>query len=585
MVSPLKADLAGPRIDKGLDDIYVKETSICLVDGQRGRLLYRGYDIRDLAAQSTFEETVFLLLEGHLPNREGLEKAKADLATARTLPPSVLRLLRSMPEHAPPMDVLRTAVSFMYSFDPERDDMTRAANMRKARRLVAQFGTIVATHERIRRPEAAEEFVLNTLRNKEKVFGFGHRVYKTYDPRALILKDYARRLAEISGDDTDYRIATAIEDTVVRQLASKHIYPNVDFYAGLVFRGLGIPTDLLTPVFAIARIAIGRRVGGAFGGRRRIGWYPVPAGERAMFQYGDMLPEATLGAIREYVVGLKGPLTTPVSGGFRSLNVTLRRKLDLYANVRPVYWIPGVPSPVTHPERLDIVIFREGTEDVYAGIEWESGSPEARRMVEILDKEFHARVRPDSGIGVKPVSETGSKRLVRKAIRYAIDNGRKSVTLVHKGNIMKYTEGAFRTWGYEVARLEFRESTIPWDDVVKSHDGKVPDGKVVIKDVIADNMFQQLLLRPEEYDILATTNLNGDYLSDAAAAQIGGLGVAAGGNIGDALALFEPVHGSAPKEAGVGKGNPPPGKLAGGVMVEKLGWRGTAGRPWGLDEV
>ena len=350
MVSPLKADLAGPRIDKGLDDIYVKETSICLVDGQRGRLLYRGYDIRDLAAQSTFEETVFLLLEGHLPNREELEKAKADLATARTLPPSVLRLLRSMPEHAPPMDVLRTAVSFMYSFDPERDDMTRAANMRKARRLVAQFGTIVATHERIRkgqrvvrpdpklghaedflrmmtgrrpdadharmmdvamilyadhamnastfaatvaastladlhstitaaistlkgplhggaieaslntierigRPEAAEEFVLNTLRNKEKVFGFGHRVYKTYDPRALILKDYARRLAEISGDDTDYRIATAIEDTVVRQLASKHIYPNVDFYAGLVFRGLGIPTDLLTPVFGIARIA------------------------------------------------------------------------------------------------------------------------------------------------------------------------------------------------------------------------------------------------------------------------------------------------------------------------------------------
>src|SRR3989442_479863 len=185
-----------------------------------------------------------------------------------------------------------------------------------------------------------------------------------------------------------------------------------------------------------------------------------------------------------------------------------------------------------------IVTFREGPEDVYAGIEWESGSPEARRMVEILDKEFHARIRPDSGIGVKPVSETGSKRLVRKAIRYAIDNGRKSVTLVHKGNIMKYTEGAFRTWGYEVARLEFRESTIPWDDVVKSHDGKVPDGKVVIKDVIADNMFQQLLLRPEEYDILATTNLNGDYLSDAAAAQIGGLGVAAGGKTGDALPPF-----------------------------------------------
>ena len=350
MVSPLKADLAGPRIDKGLDDVYVKETSICFIDGQRGRLLYRGYDIRDLAAHSTFEETVFLLLEGHLPNREELEKAKADLATARTLPPSVLRLLRSMPGHAPPMDVLRSAVSYMSSFDPERDDMTRAANMRKARRLVAQFGTIVATHERIRKgqrivrpdpkighaedflrmmtgrrpdadharimdvamilyadhamnastfaatvaastladlystitaalstlkgplhggaieaslntverighPKAAEEFVLNTLRNKEKVYGFGHRVYKTYDPRALILKDFARRLSEMRGDDTYYRIATAIEDTVVRQLASKQIFPNVDFYAGLVFHGLGIPTDLFTTVFAIARIA------------------------------------------------------------------------------------------------------------------------------------------------------------------------------------------------------------------------------------------------------------------------------------------------------------------------------------------
>jgi 2-methylcitrate synthase len=328
----------------------VKETSICFIDGQRGRLLYRGYDIRDLAAHSSFEETVFLLLEGHLPNREELDRAKADLGTARTLPPSVLRLLRSMPEHAPPMDVLRTAVSYMYSFDPERDDTTRAANMRKARRLVAQFGTIVATYERIRkgqrvvrpdpklghaedflrmmtgrrpdsvharmmdvamilyadhamnastfaatvaastladlystivaaistlkgplhggaieaslntierigRPDAAEEFVLNTLRNKEKVFGFGHRVYKTYDPRALILKDYARRLAEMSGDDTYYRIATIIEDTVVRALASKQIYPNVDFYSGLVFHDLGIPTDLFTPVFAVARIA------------------------------------------------------------------------------------------------------------------------------------------------------------------------------------------------------------------------------------------------------------------------------------------------------------------------------------------
>src|SRR2546422_1794994 len=255
--------------------------------------------------------------------------------------------------------------------------------------------------------------------------------------------------------------------------------------------GLRVPDDPIVPliegdgigpeVVRAARTAIDAAVASAFGGRRRIAWYAVPAGERAMFQYGDMLPEATLGAIREYVVGLKGPLTTPVSGGFRSLNVALRKTLDLYANVRPVYWIPGVPSPVTHPERLDIVIFREGTEDVYAGIEWEKGTAEAQRMVEILDKEFHARIRPDSGIGVKPISETGSKRLVRKASRYAIDDGRESVTLVHKGKLMKYTQGAFRTWGYEVAKIEVREAAIPWDDVVKAHGGNIPGGKIAIK--------------------------------------------------------------------------------------------------------
>src|SRR5713101_760753 len=271
--------------------------------------------------------------------------------------------------------------------------------------------------------------------------------------------------------------------------------------------GLRVPDDPIVPliegdgigpeVVRAARTAIDAAVANAFGGRRRIAWYPVPAGERAMFQYGDMLPDATLGAIKEYVVGLKGPLTTPVSGGFRSLNVTLRKALDLYANVRPIYWIPGVPSPVTHPERLDIVIFREGTEDVYAGIEWEKGSPEARRMVEILDKEFHARVRPDSGIGVKPVSETGSKRLVRKAIRYAIDNGRKSVTLVHKGNIMKYTEGAFRDWGYALAQKEFGATPIdggPWCSIKDPKSGR----EIVIKDMIADAFLQQILLRPAE---------------------------------------------------------------------------------------
>ena len=352
--------------------------------------------------------------------------------------------------------------------------------------------------------------------------------------------------------------------------------------------GLRVPDDPIIPliegdgigpeVVHAAQGAIDAAVENTFGGRRRIVWYPVPAGEKAMFRYGEMLPEATLAAIREYVVALKGPLTTPVSGGFRSLNVALRKALDLYANVRPIYWIPGVPTPVSHPERLDVVIFREATEDVYAGIEWEKGSPEARRMIEILEKEFRTRVRADSGIGVKPVSETGSKRLVRKAIRYAIENGRKSVTLVHKGNIMKYTEGAFRTWGYEVARDEFRDSTISWDAIVKDHGGEAPDGKVVIKDVIADNMFQQLLLRPEEYDVLATTNLNGDYLSDAAAAQIGGLGVAPGGNIGDAHAVFEPIHGSAPKYAGMDKVNPTGEILAGVMMLEYLGWRDAGAR-------
>jgi isocitrate dehydrogenase len=297
-----------------------------------------------------------------------------------------------------------------------------------------------------------------------------------------------------------------------------------------------------------------------------------------MVRYGDMLPEATLGAIKEYVVALKGPLTTPVGGGFRSLNVTLRQTLDLYANVRPIYWMPGVPSPVTHPERLDIVIFREAEEDVYAGIEWAKDSREAKRMIEVLKGEFNVRVREDSGIGVKPISEFESKRLIRKAIRYAIDNRQRSVTLVHKGNIMKYTEGAFREWGYELARTEFPNQTVSWQEVQEKHDGKVPEGRIVIKDVIADNMFQQLLLRPDEYDVLATTNLNGDYLSDAAAAQVGGLGVAPGANIGDAHALFEPIHGSAPKYAGMDKVNPTAEILAGVMMLEYLGWKEAATR-------
>jgi len=353
-------------------------------------------------------------------------------------------------------------------------------------------------------------------------------------------------------------------------------------------KGLLVPDDPVVPIIEgdgigpdvtrAARAVIDAAVETTFHGKRRIVWYDVPAGETAMFRYGDMLPAPTLAAIKEYVVALKGPLTTPVGGGFRSLNVTLRQTLDLYANVRPIYWMPGVPSPVTHPERLNIVIFREAEEDVYAGIEWAKGSAEATRMISLLKDQFNVRVREDSGIGVKPISEWESKRLVRKAIHYAVENHRRSVTLVHKGNIMKYTEGAFREWGYELARQEFPDRTIPWQEVLDRYEGKVPEGRVVVKDVIADNMFQQLLLRPDEYDVLATTNLNGDYLSDAAAAQVGGLGVAPGANIGDAHALFEPIHGSAPKYAGMDKVNPTAEILAGVMMLEYLGWKEAATR-------
>ena len=344
-----------------------------------------------------------------------------------------------------------------------------------------------------------------------------------------------------------------------------------------------VPDDPIIPIIEgdgigpevtrAARRAISAAVEKAYGGRRRIAWYDVPAGEMAQFKYGELLPQATLDAIREYVVALKGPLTTPIGGGYRSLSVTLRQTLDLYASTRPIYWLPGVPSPMKHPERMDIVIFREATEDVYAGIEWPRGSPEAKRFLEFLDKELHVKLPADSGVGVKPISEFRTKRLVRKAIRYAIDHKRRSVTIVHKGNIMKYTEGAFRDWAYEVARTEFAERTVTQADVERLYGGQTAKGKVVVKDVIADNMFQQMLTRTEDYDVLATPNLNGDYLSDAAAAQVGGLGVAPGGNIGDHHALFEAVHGTVPKYAGMDKANPTAEMLAGVMMLEYLGWR------------
>ncbi len=339
-----------------------------------------------------------------------------------------------------------------------------------------------------------------------------------------------------------------------------------------IIEGDGIGPD----VTRAARRAITAAVEKAYGGRRRIVWYDVPAGEVAQFKLGELLPAATLDAIREYVVALKGPLTTPVGGGFRSLNVTLRQTLDLYAIVRPIYWLPGVPSPMKHPENMDIVIYREATEDVYAGIEWARGSPEAKRLIQVLDSEFRVKIPEDSGIGIKPISEFRTKRLVRRALRYAIGNGRRSVTLVHKGNIMKYTEGAFRDWGYEVARSEFPQHTLTQADVDRLHGGEAPKGKVVVKDIIADNMFQQLLTRTQDYDVLATPNLNGDYLSDAAAAQVGGLGVAPSANVGDHHALFEPVHGTAPKYAGLDKANPTAEMLAGVMMLEYLEWRDAA---------
>ena len=307
-------------------------------------------------------------------------------------------------------------------------------------------------------------------------------------------------------------------------------------------------------------------------GSRAIAWFEILAGEKAHRETGSWLPEDSLAAIREFRVALKGPLSTPVGGGIRSLNVALRQILDLYACVRPVRWYTGVPSPVRHPERMNMVIFRENTEDVYAGIEWPSGSAEAKRLIEFLAG-MGAKVLPESGIGIKPISPSSTKRLVRRAIQYALANHRASVTLVHKGNIMKYTEGAFRDWGYQEAREQFAERVVLEADLEA---GAGQDGKLLINDRIADSMFQQVLLRPEEYSVIATTNLNGDYLSDALAAQVGGLGIAPGSNEGDGIAVFEATHGTAPKYANQDRVNPGSLILSGVMMLRWLGW-GEAG--------
>ncbi len=311
----------------------------------------------------------------------------------------------------------------------------------------------------------------------------------------------------------------------------------------------------------------------AYGGKRHIVWLEVLAGEKAKDSVGDWLPGDTLEAVKAYKIAIKGPLTTPVGGGIRSLNVTLRQVLDLYACVRPVRYFKGTPSPVTHPERMNVIIFRENTEDVYAGIEFAKGTPQAEKLIEFLARDLGKRIRPDSGIGVKPMSETGTKRLVRMAVQYALDHGRRSVTIVHKGNIMKFTEGAFRDWAYEVAKAEFRERIVTEDEVTA---GASREGKLLINDRIADSMFQQILTRTAEYDVFATPNLNGDYLSDACAAQVGGLGIAPGANIGDDMAFFEATHGTAPKYAGKDVINPGSVILSGVMMFRYLGWNEAA---------
>jgi isocitrate dehydrogenase len=342
----------------------------------------------------------------------------------------------------------------------------------------------------------------------------------------------------------------------------------------LWIEGDGIGPDIMTASKRIWDAAVQK----VYGGQRKIAWMEIYAGEKAARLYdGDYFPAESLEAIREFVVGIKGPLTTPVGGGFRSLNVALRKDLDLYACIRPVKWYPGVPSPLRHPEQVDVVIFRENTEDVYAGVEYKAGTAEAAKVEKFLKEEMGAQFWPNSGIGIKPISEFGTKRLVRKAFRYALEHGRKSVTFVHKGNIQKYTEGAFMQWGYEVARDEFGDVTITEQQLWDEFGGKAPAGKIVVKDRIADIMFQQMLLRPAEYDVIATPNLNGDYLSDAVAAEVGGVGIAPGANIGDYLAVFEATHGTAPKYANQDKVNPGSLLLSGVMMLDYIGW-GEAAR-------
>jgi isocitrate dehydrogenase len=346
---------------------------------------------------------------------------------------------------------------------------------------------------------------------------------------------------------------------------------------------LAVPAEPIIPfiegdgtgvdIWPAAKLVIDATVAKRYNGDRRIEWLEVLAGQKAFDETGDWLPQATVDTFREYLIGIKGPLTTPIGGGIRSLNVALRQILDLYVCLRPVRYFAGVPSPVKRPELVDMVIFRENTEDIYAGLEVEEGTADAKKLIGLLEDNFGWKIRPDSGIGIKPVSESGSKRLIRAAINYAVARDRTSVTLVHKGNIMKFTEGAFRNWGYELTRDEFSDVAVGWDDC----DGK-PGDKILVKDAIADITLQQVLTRPDEFDVIATLNLNGDYLSDALAAQVGGIGIAPGGNINYVTGhgIFEATHGTAPKYAGQDKVNPGSVLLSGVMMLEHLGWQEAA---------
>ncbi len=343
-------------------------------------------------------------------------------------------------------------------------------------------------------------------------------------------------------------------------------YPVIPFIEG---DGIGVD---ITPA---AQKVLNAAVEKAYGPARKLVWVEIFAGEKAQKKLGAWIPKETYEAIKFFVVTLKGPLTTPIGGGHRSLNVTMRQVLDLYACIRPVRYFEGVPAPVKNPQDVNLVIFRENTEDVYAGLEWKKGTPEAKKLISFLSKSLKAKVRPDSGVGIKPISAFATKRLVRKAMEYALDNNRKTVTIIHKGNIMKFTEGAFRDWGYEVVKKEFGRVAI-FEEELPRHQGEIPPGKILVNDRIADSIFQQILTRPKEYDILACPNLVGDFLSDAAAAQVGGLGIAPGANIGDGVAVFEATHGTAPKYAGKDMVNPGSLILSGVMMLEHLGWKEAA---------